>query len=162
MNKKHLLTPEGLQKIQVELEFLSTTKRTEVAERLTVALNDGQDDEFVDNAELDSARADQAFLEGRILEIQEVLRYYELIEAVSSTDVVQIGSFVTIIEEDDDEAEDERYHLVGAAEADPRNGRISNESPLGKELLGQKVGDVVSIEAPVGIVSFTIVSIDIK
>lgn len=158
INKPFLLTPDGLVKIQNELEHLRTTKREEVASRLQRAMEDGQDDEFVDNAELEAARNEQSFLEGRIIEIEDMLRNYKLIEeADKKSKTIVIGSYVTVVEDGYDEKE--RYHLVGAAEADPAEGRISNESPLGQALLGAKKGDVVEIAAPVGAVSFKIVKI---
>ncbi len=158
LNKPFLLTPDGLAKLQEELGILRTDKREEVAARLQRAMEDGQDDDFVDNAELESARNDQSFLEGRIIEIEDMLRNYELIEmADKKSKTIQIGSYVTVVEDGFDEKE--RYHLVGAAEANPAEGRISNESPLGKALLGAKKGQVVEVAAPAGSVSFKIVKI---
>ena len=156
--KPHLLTPEGLDRLMQELNELRTVGRQRIAERLENAFADGQDDEFVDNAELEAARNEQSFLEGRIIELEEILGNYQLIEENGPHERVRIGDKVTVVEEDYDEAE--RYHLVGAAEADPAEGRISNESPLGKALLGSKVGDVVSVNAPNGIINFRITKIE--
>lgn len=156
--KPHLLTPEGLQRLKQELHQLRTEGRQRIAERLESAFADGQDDEFVDNAELEAARNEQSFLEGRIMELEEIIGNYQLIEENGPHERVRIGDRVTIIEEDYDE--EERYHLVGAAEADPAEGRISNESPLGKELLGSRVGDVVRVNAPNGIINFRITKIE--
>ncbi len=156
--KPHLLTPEGLERIQEELSRLRTEGRERIAERLERAFADGQDDEFVDNAELEAARHEQSFLEGRIRELEEILGNYELIEDSNGPhDRVRIGDRVTVREEDADESE--TYHLVGAAEADPAAGRISNESPLGKALLGKKKGESVKVSAPNGLISFRIVKI---
>ena len=156
--KPHLLTPEGLERIQEELHRLRTDGRERIAERLERAFADGQDDEFVDNAELEAARHEQSFLEGRIRELEEILGNYELIEDNGGPhDTIRIGDRITVREEDADEPE--TYHLVGAAEADPAAGRISNESPLGKALLGKKKGDTVQISAPNGLISFRIVKI---
>lgn len=156
--KPALLTEEGLVKLQAELERLSTTGREEVADRLQRAFEDGQDDDFVDNAELEAARNAQSFLEGRIQEIEEILKNYQIIDDNDEPhDFVRVGDWVTISEEGYDE--DEKYHLVGAAEADPIEGRISNESPLGEALLGAKVGDIVRVKAPRGITEFRVVSI---
>lgn len=141
-----------------ELHQLRTEGRQKIAERLENAFADGQDDEFVDNAELEAARNEQSFLEGRILELEEILGNYQLIEENGPHERVRVGDRVTIIEEDFDE--DECYHLVGAAEADPAEGRISNESPLGKALLGSRVGDVVRVNAPNGIINFRITKIE--
>jgi transcription elongation factor GreA len=154
-----LLTPEGFERITKELDHLVTVKREEVADRLHRALEDGQDDEFVDNAELEAARNEQAFLEGRIGELEDILRFYEIIEnSDGPVDAVRVGSFVTIIEVGEDEQE--RYHLVGAAEADPSEGRISNESPLGKALVGAKVGQTVIVNAPNGKIQFAVKKIE--
>jgi transcription elongation factor GreA len=144
--------------LKQELNELRTTGRQRIAERLENAFADGQDDEFVDNAELEAARNEQSFLEGRILELEEILGNYQLIEENGPHERVRVGDRITVVEEDYDEAE--RYHLVGAAEADPAAGRISNESPLGKALLGSRVGDVVSVHAPNGIINFRITKIE--
>lgn len=157
-NKPILLTPEGWKKLEEELHYLRTVKREEVAERLQNAFEDGQDDDFVDNAELEAARNAQSFLEGRIIELEEILSNYQLIpDDNRAHDTVRLGDYVTVVEEGYDE--EEKYHLVGAAEANPVEGRISNESPLGKVLLGAKVNQVVRVNAPNGIVEFRVVAI---
>lgn len=157
-NKPYLLTPEGLQRISDELNHLRTTKREQVAARLQRAMEDGQDDDFVDNAELEAARNEQSFLEGRIIELENIMRNYEIIEEAPEDGTVRVGSWVTVVE--DGEEEEERYHLVGAAEADPTDGRISNESPLGRALVGTKKGDKVTIKAPRGELTFRVVKIE--
>lgn len=159
MNKPILLTPEGLEKIQKEYEHLTTEGREEVASRLHAAFEDGQDDDFVDNAELEAARNAQSFLEGRIVELEDILANYQIITENGSgaSDTVKIGDWVTVVEVGFDE--EERYHLVGRAEADPAAGRISNESPLGRALLGSKIDDVVTINAPRGVTEFRVVKI---
>lgn len=158
--KPHLLTAQGLEKLTQELEQLRTEGRERVAERLHRAFEDGQDDDFVDNAELEAARNEQSFLEGRIQELEEILKNYQLIKDDDNEprDFVRVGDWVTVSEEGFDE--DERYHLVGAAEANPAEGRISNESPLGKALLGSKVGEVVRVNAPNGMIEFRVVKIE--
>lgn len=156
--KPHLLTQEGVEKLTKELEYLKTVKREEVADRLQAAFEDGQDDDFVENAGLEAARNDQAFVEGRIQELEEILKNYQIIKDNGARDVVGIGSWVTIAEEGLDE--EERYHLVGAAEANPEEGRISNESPLGKALLGAKKGSKVRVNAPNGVLDFRVVKIE--
>ncbi|RMG90286.1 MAG: transcription elongation factor GreA [Chloroflexi bacterium] len=157
--KPHLLTKEGLERLTKELEYLRTVGREKVAERLQRAFEDGQDDDFVDNAELEAARNEQSFLEGRIQELEDILKNYQLIDETDEPhEFVRIGDWVTIVEEGSDI--EERYHLVGAAEADPTEGRISNESPLGKAILGAKVGDVVKVNAPGGVTEFRIIRIE--
>lgn len=157
--KPHLLTPEGLARLENELQELQTTGRADLAERLHRAFEDGQDDDFVDNAELEAARNAQSFLEGRISEIEDILRNYHVIEEDDGPhDSVRIGDHITVMEDGYDE--EEKYHLVGAAEADPTMGKISNESPLGKALLGAKKGAKVQINAPRGIITFKILKIE--
>lgn len=128
-----------------------------MADRLYNAFQDGQDDDFVENAELEAARNELSFMEGRIQELEDILNHYQLIEDNGPHDTVRIGDHITIVEKGFDE--EETYHLVGAAEADPVDGRISNESPLGKALLGAKVKDVVKVNAPNGVIEFRIVKI---
>jgi transcription elongation factor GreA len=157
-NKPHLLTAEGVKKLTEELNYLRTTGREAVADRLHNAFQDGQDDDFVENAELEAARNELSFLEGRIHELEDILNNYQLIsESTGPHDKVQVGDWVTVLEDGYDE--EERYHLVGPAEADPVAGRISYESPLGKALLGAKPGGTVKVNAPNGILSFRIVGI---
>lgn len=157
--KPYLLTQEGLQKLTKELAHLTTVGREEVADRLHRAFEDGQDDDFVDNAELEAARNAQSFLEGRIQELEEILKNYQIIDDNHEPhDHVRVGDWVTVSEEGFDD--NERYHLVGPAEADPAEGRISNESPLGKALLGSKVGDTVRVNAPRGTLEFKVVKIE--
>ena len=156
--KPALLTKEGLNKLQAELQELSTVGREKVADRLHHAFEDGQDDDFVDNAELEAARNAQSFLEGRIQEIEEILKSYQIIDNNDGPhDFIRVGDWVTISEDGYDE--EEKYHLVGAAEADPIDGRISNESPLGEALLGAKIGETVRVKAPRGITEFRVVNI---
>ena len=156
--KPHLLTKEGLDKLSNELEYLLTEGREKVADRLHRAFQDGQDDDFVENAELEAARNEQAFMEGRIQELEDILKNYQLISDNGDPhDAVRVGDWVTVSEEGIDE--EERYLLVGAAEADPTAGRISNESPLGEMLLGKKVGEVVRVNAPNGVLEFRVVKI---
>lgn len=157
--KPTLLTAEGLQRLSRELEQLRTKGREDVADRLHRAFEDGQDDDFVDNAELEAARNAQSFLEGRIQELEEILNNYQIIdEDERPHDVVRVGDWVTVIEVGADL--EERYHLVGAMEADPVEGRISNESPLGKVLVGSKVKDIVRVNAPRGITEFQVVKVE--
>lgn len=155
----HLITAEGLQKLSEELAYLSTEGREQLADRLHNAFQDGQDDDFVENAELEAARNELSFLEGRIQELNDILGNYQIIgESNGPHEAVMVGDWVTVKE--DGFSEEEKYHLVGPAEADPVDGKISHESPLGKALLGAKVGDKVSVNAPNGILEFSIVSIE--
>lgn len=149
------LTPEGLTKLQDELEHLRTTRRAEVADRLHAAMDEGDIEE---NAEYDEAKNEQAFVEGRILTVKAILNNYELIDENDvEIDEISLGNTVTVKEGDE---ESEKYHLVGAAEADPTQGRISNESPLGRALLGRRVGDTVQVSAPAGLLTFRVVNIE--
>jgi transcription elongation factor GreA len=149
------LTREGQKKLEEELRHLQTVRRQEVAERLHAAMEEGDIDE---NAEYDDAKNEQAFVEGRILTLEMMLKNAVLIdETAKSSEEVTLGSNVTIVEGDNPS---EVYHLVGAAEADPTKGKISNESPLGKALMGRRVGDTVQVSAPAGLLTFRIVSID--
>ncbi|MEN6523616.1 MAG: transcription elongation factor GreA [Anaerolineaceae bacterium] len=146
------LTREGFEKLQVELEFLRTEKRKEIAERLQEAMEDG---ELIENAEYEDAKNEQAFVEGRIKELELLLANAHIIdEGESDNDTVQVGSTVTIQEGNQ---EPETYMIVGPAEADPHIGRISNESPIGRALLNHKVGDKVKVEAPGGAYYLTII-----
>jgi transcription elongation factor GreA len=147
------LTREGFERLQKELDYLRTEKRIEVAERLREALEDG---ELIENAELEAAKNEQSFVEGRIKELEILLSNAHLIEETNHTDSIQVGSKVKVQEEGYDP---EEYVIVGAAEADPRLGRISNESPLGKALLNKKAGDKVKVEAPGGEFEIEILSI---
>lgn len=157
-NKPHMLTANGLERLTEELHRLRTSGREELAERLHNAFQDGQDDDFVENAELEAARNELSFLEGRIRELEEILNNYQLIdEQRGPHETVRVGDWVTVVEVGYDEAE--KYHLVGPAEADPVAGRISYESPLGKALLGAKAGDEVKVNAPNGLITFRIESI---
>jgi transcription elongation factor GreA len=157
--KPHLLTPEGLEKLTEEYERLSTNGRESLAERLHNAFEDGQDDDFVENAELEAARNELSFLEGRIQELEDILSNYQLIDQTTEPhETVRVGDWVTVIEDGADE--EERYHLVGPAEANPVDGRISVESPLGRAMLGSKVGKSVKVNAPNGLLEFRIVNID--
>ena len=160
IKKPTLLTSEGLQRLSQELNQLESVGREEIAERLQRAFEDGQDDDFVENAELEAARNAQVFLETRIQEIKDILRNYQLIDQNKNAprDIVRVGNWVTVVEEGFEE--EERYHLVGPAEADPAEGRISNESPLGKKLLGSKVGDIVDVNAPNGMIEFRVTKIE--
>jgi transcription elongation factor GreA len=156
MSDQTFLTPEGLKKLEEELVFLRTVRRAQVAERLHNAQEDG---ELIENAEYEDAKNEQAFLEGKILSLEALLSNAVLISKDRGTDgVVRLGSKVTIKEVGG--GKPESYQLVGAAEANPKDGRISNESPLGKALLGRKIGDEVKVNAPSGTIPFRVVAVE--
>ena len=141
------LTRDGFNKLQDELDFLRTKKREEIANRLHEAMEGG---ELIENAEYEAAKNEQAFVEGRIKELELLLATARVVDGdILHQGAVQVGVQVTICE-DVDGAEEEVYTIVGAAEANPREGRISNESPLGKALMSKKEGDRVQVEAPQG------------
>jgi transcription elongation factor GreA len=148
------LTPEGKEKLKAELDEMVNVKRIELAKRLRDAIQQG---DLSENADYHSAKEDQAFLEGRILELQEALRSAVIIQGSKGSDSVQIGSKVTVQEVGEDP---ETFILVGAKEASPRDGKISNESPIGRALLGKHVGDTVEAATPAGSVQFKILNIE--
>ena len=147
------LTPEGEARLKAELVDLTGPRREELAQRLRSAIQMG---DLSENADYHKAKEDQAFLEGRIQELEAILRSAVIIEKKLSG-VVEVGSHVTIQEEGFDP---ETFHMVGAKEADPRNGRISNESPIGSALIGHKIGDVVEAQTPGGKMKFRILKIE--
>jgi len=151
--RQHYLTPEGAQRLREELEYLKTTKRAELAKRLREAIQMG---DLSENADYIAAKEEQGFLEGRIQEIEALLRQATIIEDNGHKDVVDMGARVTIQEGN---YPPETYHLVGPAEADPRNGKISQESPIGRALLGRRVGDEVTVQTPGGEIRFKILEI---
>ena len=154
MNNPLYLTAEGYRKLEEELEYLRTVKREEVARRLHEALAEGG--ELIENAEYEAAKNEQAFVEGRIQELEYLLSNARVVEN-PPTDHVDVGSKVTVAYEDGSE---ETYTVVGAAEASPREGLISNESPLGQALIGRRAGDEVEVAAPSGTFRVKIVKVE--
>jgi transcription elongation factor GreA len=145
MQKDVILTPEGLEKLKHEIEHLSTTKRREVAERIKEAREFG---DISENSEYDDAKNEQAMLESRIMTLEDKLRSASVIDASElSPDVVRVGSQVQI---KDDKGKSLTYTIVGSTEADPGSNRLSNESPVGKALVGRKQGDAVKVTLPSG------------
>ncbi len=140
------LTEEGHEKIIAELEHLKKVRRLEISERLEAAISHG---DLSENADYDYAKQEQAFVEGRIKDLEDSLRRAKIIEKDGRKDRVRVGHTVTVIE-DGFEDEPESYHIVGIHEADPGNGRISNESPIGRALLGAKIGETVVASVPAG------------
>ncbi len=155
-DKPVFLTPEGRAKLEGELKHLREVRRPEVAERIK-ASKDFAD--TTDNAEFDEAKNEQAFVEGRILTLEKLLANAVMISSdqASIHDVVRLGSRVTVL---DDEGQPEVYHIVGSAEASPRQGKISNESPVGRALLGRRIGDAVEVVVPAGILRLSVTAID--
>jgi transcription elongation factor GreA len=147
------LTREGYKKLEEELELLRTKRRAEMAERLHDAMEGG---ELIENAEYESAKNEQAFVEGRILTLETMLSNASMIEEAGPQDSVRVGSKVTIQESKNPQ---EEYTIVGAAEANPIAGRISNLSPIGQALLGRKCGDEVRVNTPDGIITLKILSV---
>jgi len=144
--KPIFLTPEGRAKLEAELEQLKTVRRAQVAERIHSAKEEG---DIMENSAYDEAKNEQAFVEGRILTIEQMLKNAVMIDETHASDAVGIGSYVTVVERGGDD--DEMYQIVGSAEADPTRGRISNESPVGRALLGKRVGDEVQVKIPDGV-----------
>lgn len=153
------LTLEGKKKLEEELEYLTTTARKELAERLQFAIKQG---DLSENADYSKAKEDQSFLEGRIKTIEATLRNLVIVEEARAetvaSDTVNIGCQVTVVEEE--YGDPETYMIVGAVEANPKQGKISNESPIGKAVLGKRVGDKVMVNAPAGVIGFKIVKIE--
>ena len=153
-NQETFLTPEGYQKLEEELDLLKNVRRPEVAAAIHEAKMDG---DVSENAGYEEAKRQQAFLEGRIITVETMLKNAVLIEANGPSDTVVLGSRVTVVE---DGFDPETYTIVGSAEANPGDGRISNESPLGAALIGQKEGDTVTFETPGGQVQMKLISIE--
>ena len=148
------LTPEGYQKLEEEIEYLKSVRRPEVARAIHEAKMDG---DVTENAGYEEAKRQQAFLEGRIMTIDAMLKNAVLIESNGPSDKVALGSRVTVAE---DGFEPETYAIVGSAEAAPAEGRISNQSPMGKALMGHEIGDRVAFKTPGGMLEVKILSIE--
>jgi len=151
-DKKVMLTEDGYNKLVEKLNYLKSVRRIEVAERLKAAIALG---DLSENSEYDDAKNEQAFLEGEIQDLEAKIRNSDIIKA-GSGDVVQMGSKVSVVDLEFAEDGPETFMIVGSTEADPDEGKISNESPLGQALLGQKVGAVVDVHAPAGIIKYEI------
>ena len=152
--KAEYLTPEGLKRLQDEMRDLRDTRRPEAAERINTASQSGG---TFDNAEYDVAKSAQAFVEGRIRELENILANAIVTETAANADAVGIGSRVTVKERG---GKTQRYVVVGGAEASPLQGKISNESPVGKALLGKAVGDEVEVATPARVVRLRITRIE--
>lgn len=153
--KKYVMTYAGLKKLEEELEYLKTTKRKEVTEKIKVALSFG---DLSENSEYDEAKNDQAFLEGRIIQLENMLKNATIVdESDIPKDKVNVGNLVKVKDYEFDEEVD--FLIVGSAEADPLKNKISNESPIGSALIGKKVGEIVEVQVPDGINKFEILEI---
>ncbi|WP_440602322.1 transcription elongation factor GreA [Bacillus safensis] len=148
------MTEEGKRKLEEELEHLKTVKRKEVVERIKIARSFG---DLSENSEYDSAKEEQAFVEGRITTLDNMIRNAKIIEDEGNSNVVSLGKTVTFVELPD--GEEESYTIVGSAEADPFEGKISNDSPIAKSLLGKQVNDKVTVQTPGGEMFVQIVKI---
>ncbi|HEU5140915.1 MAG TPA: transcription elongation factor GreA [Bacillales bacterium] len=154
--KKHYMTVEGKKKLEDELEMLKTEKRKEVVERIKVARGFG---DLSENSEYDAAKDEQAFVESRISQLEEMIRHAEIIEEDEShPDLVSIGKSVTFKELPD--GDEEIYTIVGSAESDPFEGKISNDSPMAKSLIGRSVGEEVIVPTPGGDLNVKIVQVN--
>lgn len=153
-SKAVVLSPEGLAKLQEELDYLRNVKRKEVAERLKEARSHG---DLSENSEYDDARNEQAFVEGRIATLENTLRNAKVIEDAPAGDLVRLGSVVKL--KDLEYGDILEYTIVGSVEADPMKHKISNESPVGKAIMGKKKGVIVEVEAPVGSIKYEIVDV---
>lgn len=155
MTKQVLMTDEGLKNLEAELEELKAVKRKEIAEKIKVALSFG---DLSENSEYDEAKNEQAIVEARIASIENMLKNVKVInEDELSTEMIHVGSKVKVRDIDFDDICE--YKIVGSSEADPVNGRISDESPVGKGLIGHKVGEKVEIETPAGSMSYEVLEI---
>jgi transcription elongation factor GreA len=156
MQKDVILTPEGLEKLKQEIEHLSVTRRREVAERIKEAREFG---DISENSEYDDAKNEQAMLESRIAQLEDKLRSAQVIDASElDNNVVRVGSLVSV---KDEKSKSFQYTIVGSTEADPSANRLSNESPVGKALIGRKKGDAVSVPTPKGERKLTISKISV-
>ncbi|MDY6028825.1 MAG: transcription elongation factor GreA [Acidaminococcaceae bacterium] len=156
VKKETLLTSEGLQKLQNELEYLRTTRREEVVQRLAEARSHG---DLSENSEYDEARNEQAFVEGRIQELEQQINTAVIIDEKASGKKGQVRLGSTVVVKDLEFDEEEVYKIVGTTEADPFNNLISNDSPVGKAVIGRMVGNVVSVNTPAGELSYKIVDV---
>ena len=154
-DKEIILTQDGLKKLEEELENLKSVKRREVAERIKIAIGYG---DISENSEYEDAKNEQAFIEGRIITLEKMLRNARIINNDEiDIDTVSVGSIVTV--EDLEFGDTMEYTIVGTAESDPLQNKISNESPVGKSILGKKKGTVVDVNVPAGIIQYKIVDI---
>lgn len=153
--RKYVMTYEGVKKLEDELEYLKTVKRKEITEKIKVALSFG---DLSENSEYDEAKNEQAFVEGRIMQLENMLKNASIVdESEIPADTVSVGTIVKVKDyEFDEEVE---FFMVGSAEADPMQNKISNESPVGKALIGKRVGEIVEVAVPDGVSKYEILSV---
>ncbi len=157
MEKDIFFTPEGLEKIEEEIEYLKTVRRKEVAERIRVALGYG---DLSENSEYDEAKNEQAQVEERIAKLENMVRNATVVEEEDlDKDTVNVGTHVKV--KDMDTGETDVFDIVGSAEADPLEGKISNESPVGSALMGRKLGEVADVEVPDGVLHYEVIEISL-
>jgi transcription elongation factor GreA len=155
--KEVLLTGDGIKRLEDELQLLKSVKRREIAERIRTAIDFG---DISENSEYEEAKNEQAFIEGRIIQLEKMLRYARIIDTSEvPPDTVGVGT--TVLLKDQDTGDDIEYTIVGSAEADPADNKISNKSPVGKAILGKKVGTVVEVKVPAGTLRYRIQDIRI-
>ncbi|WP_315122357.1 transcription elongation factor GreA [uncultured Clostridium sp.] len=153
--KKYIMTYEGVKKLEDELEYLKTVKRKEITEKIKVALSFG---DLSENSEYDEAKNEQAFVEGRIMQLENMLKNASIVdESEIPADTVSVGTIVKVKDYEFDE--DVEFFMVGSAEADPMENKISNESPVGKALIGKRVGETVEVSIPDGVSKYKILSV---
>ncbi|GGH68397.1 transcription elongation factor GreA [Compostibacillus humi] len=155
LEKKYYMTKEGKEKLEKELEYLKTERRQEVVERIKIARGFG---DLSENSEYDAAKDEQAFVEQRITQLEKMIRNAVIIENDENNNTVSLGKSVTFIELPD--GEEETYTIVGSAEADPFEGKISNDSPMAKSLLGKEVGSEVTVSTPGGDIQVKIIKVE--
>ncbi len=149
MSSNTILTPEGYKKIIEELQYLKTDRRKEIADRIEYAKSLG---DLSENAEYQSAREDQSFTEGKILELEEMLKNAQVVQHVVNSEIVNLGDKVVLTYD----GKDYTYTVVGANESNPQEQKVSNESPLGRALLGSKLGQTVDVQTPRGVMRYRI------
>lgn len=152
VDKPVYVSAEGLRKLEEELEHLRTHRRKEVAERIRAAMEFG---DYSENSELEDAKNEQAFLEGRIMTLEQMVKNAVTIDENGHHEIVEIGSHVVV----ENDGSQETYMIVGSAEASPGAGRISNESPVGRALMGHRAGEVVRCVVPAGVVELKILAV---
>ena len=152
LEKPQYVSADGLKKLQAELDELRTARRAEVAQRIHAAMEFG---DFTENSELEQAKNDQAFLEGRIMTLEQMIKNAQVIDEKAKHDLVEVGSHVTI----EADGHKEKYVIVGSAEAAPQEGKISNESPVGRALLGHRPGETVKMSVPAGTIEMKILAV---
>ena len=152
IEKPVYVSADGLKKIQSELDDLKSAGRQRVAERIHAAMEFG---DFTENSELEQAKNDQAFLEGRIMTLEQMIKNAQIIDGTSKHDLVEVGSHVTV----EADGQKEKYTIVGSAEASPQEGKISNESPVGRALQGHRAGETVKVNVPAGAMEMKILAV---